>query len=410
MTMALTAGTAGQASAQTIEERLLRLDQENRQQAAAIERQGSTIAERNQVLEGAPSRVNRLEETLETKRSAGSGGWFENIEIGGLIEVEGSYLEPYQGQSVSDLVLATFELGLNAQVSDWVAVDASLLYEQDETDLEVDLAMITIANLEVTPMFLTAGQFYMPFGAYETNLVSDPLTLEIGESRETAAQLGFIYQGFNGSVYAFNGDNKVKGDDRIESWGANLGYAVETDSYTLSVGAGYINDLGDSNTLQDSVADNRADAYQALVDGDDPRADWFSTDPTERTGGWTANLGVVVGDFNFIAEYLAASERFDADSLAYRNRGAQPSAWNIEIGYNFPVFGRDSVAALAYQGSDEAVALELPETSWLVGWSVEIFNRTALSLEYRHDSDYSPRDDGTGEDAGAVVAQLAVEF
>jgi hypothetical protein len=209
---------------------------------------------------------------------------------------------------------------------------------------------------------------------------------------------------------AFNGDHNVKGDDRIDSWGANLGYALETDEYTVAVGAGYLNAIGDSDTLQDSVADNRANAYQALVDGGDPRANWFSTDPTERTDGWTANLGVAVGGFNFIAEYLTASERFDADSLAYNNKGAEPSAWNIEIGYSFPVFGRESVAALAYQGTDEAVALELPKTSWLVGWSVEIFERTALSLEYRNDSDYSLREGGTGKDASAVVAQLAVEF
>ena len=91
--MALAAGTAFQASAQTIEERVLRLEQENRKQAAAIEQQASTIAEQNQRLEGAPSRVKRLEEDLETKRAAGagSGGWFEKIQIGGLIEVEGIY-------------------------------------------------------------------------------------------------------------------------------------------------------------------------------------------------------------------------------------------------------------------------------------------------------------------------------
>ncbi|MBK1647199.1 LbtU family siderophore porin [Rhabdochromatium marinum] len=384
----------------TLEQRVEQLERENARQA-------TQIAEQQQAFSGAPQRVGKLEDALD---SGLGGGWFQNIEIGGVIEVEASYIDPYEGDSTSDLVLATFELGLASQVNDWVGIEASLLYEDDDTDLEVDLAFITIHNPDVSPVFFTAGQFYVPFGVYETNLVSDPLTLEIGESREVAAQLGFLYEGFNGSVYAFNGDNDINGDDRIESWGVNLGYAMDTDRYSLTVGAGYINDLGDSDTLQDSVADNRSDAYQALVDGEDPRASWFSTDPSERTGGWTANMGVGVGDFSFIAEYLSASDRFDVDSLAYRDKGAEPSAWNLEIGYNFPVFGRDSVAALAYQGTEEAVALELPETSWLIGWSVEVFDRTALSFEYRHDSDYSRRNGGTGEDASAVVAQLAVEF
>jgi len=36
---------------------------------------------------------------------------------------------------------------------------------------------------------LTAGQLYVPFGAFETGLISDPLTLEIGETRESTVLL-----------------------------------------------------------------------------------------------------------------------------------------------------------------------------------------------------------------------------
>jgi len=410
--MVLGAGTAGQATAQTLEERVRRLEQENREQAAAIDQQQRTIAEQKQQLEGSPQRVERLEETLETKRdaSAGLGGWFERIEIGGLIEVEGVYVDPYEGSSESDLVLATFEFGIAAQVTDWVEAMASLLYEQDETDLEVDLAMITIANPDVTPVFFTAGQFYLPFGAYETNLVSDPLTLEIGETRQTAAQLGFVYQGFSGSLYAFNGDNKVDGDDNINSWGGNLAYAQEREDLTWTVGAGYINDLGDSDTLQDSVTDNRAARQLEISELRPEEAEQFSLNPTERTGGWTANLALVYRGFNLIGEYLSATERFDPDSLSFKGKGAEPSAWTIELGYRFEVFGKESVAAVAYQGTSEAVNLELPETRWAVGWSIGLFDGTALSFEYAHDKDYGIRDEGTGNNANAFVAQLAVEF
>jgi hypothetical protein len=410
--MALGAGSLSQAAAQTLEERVLRLEQENREQAAAIEEQHRTIDQQKQQLEGAPTRVERLEETLETKREDGSGvgGWLERITIGGLIEVEGVYVDPYEGSSVSDLVLATFELGIAAQVSDWVLAEASVLYEEDETDLEVDLAMITIANPEVTPVFFRAGQFYMPFGAYETNLVSDPLTLEIGETRQTAAQLGFVYQGFSGSAYAFNGDNKVNGDDNINSWGANLAFAQEREDLTWSLGAGYINDLGDSDTLQDSVADNRAARQLEIEELRPEEAEQFSLDPTERIGGWTANLALVYRDFNLIGEYLSATERFDPDSLSFKDQGAQPAAWNIELGYSFEVFGKESVAAVAYQGTSEAVNLELPETRWALGWSIGLFDGTALSFEYAYDTDYSTGNGGTGKHSNAFVAQLAVEF
>jgi uncharacterized coiled-coil protein SlyX len=407
--LALAAGSTTQAQTLTLEERIERLERENREQAAAIARQETTIAEQKQLLEGSPGRVKRLEEAIEEKRTAGDG-WFENIEIAGLIEVEATYVEPFEGSSESDIVLATFELGIASQVTRWVEVAASLLYEEDDTDLEVDLAFITIANQDVTPVFFTAGQFYVPFGAYETNLVSDPLTLEIGESRETAAQLGFVYQGFSGSVYGFNGDNKVKGNSRIDSWGVNLAYAYESDTLTFAAGAGYINDLGDSDTLQDSVSDNRNARFEELVEGEDPAADTFSTDPRDRTGGWTVNAAVVYGNFNFIGEYLSATDNFDVDSLSFRDKGAKPSAWNIELGYAFQVFGKENVVAAAYQGTDEALALELPKERWLLGWSVGIFDNTALSFEYSYNTDYSKSDGGTGESANAFVAQLAVEF
>jgi hypothetical protein len=388
--VAVLATAGGPAAAQTLEERVRRLEQENREQSAAIERQRRTIEAQKQQLEGAPQRVEQLEDALETKRDAGDGlggGWFDRIEIAGLVEVEASSVEPFEGDSESDVVLATFELGLAAQVNDWVEALASVLYEEGETDLEVDVAQITIANPEVTPVYVNAGQFYLPFGAYETNLVSDPLTLEIGEIRESAAEVGFVYAGFGGSVYAFQGDNEVDGDTRIDSWGANLSVAQEFEAVSWSAGVGYLSNLGDSDALRDTV-----------------------TDPTDFTGGWTANLAVVVQDFNLIGEYLGAADAFDADALRFDGHGAKPEAWNIELGYSFAVFGKESVAAVAYQGTNEALALELPEERWLVGWSIGIFDGTALSFEYAYDTDYSTGKGGTGENASAFVAQLAVEF
>ena len=398
-----------QAQAQTLEERVERLERENREQAAALQRQQETIAEQKQALEGAPGRVKALGEAMEQERIAGTD-WLENIELAVLIEVEASYVEPFDAPAESDIVLANFELGITAEVSDWVEIGASLLYEQDETPLEVDLAYATIRNEEVTPVFLTAGQIYVPFGAYETNLVSDPLTLEIGETRETALQLGFVYRGFSGSVYGFSGDNKVNGENRIGSWGANLAYSREHEDLIWAVGAGYINDLGDSDTLWDAVVENRNARLEELLEGEDPAAGSFSTDSTERTPGWTANLGVSLGGIDFIAEYLSAVTDFDPDSLSYKGRGAKPSAWNIELGYSFPVFGKDSTVAAACQGSDESVSLGLPTERWLVGWSIDIFEHTALSFEYSYDTDYSVANGGTGNNANAFVAQLAVEF
>lgn len=353
---------------------------------------------------GEPKRLERFDQSFDRPPAETDAApvWYRHIEIAGLIEIEASTLSPYEGDSESDIVLATAELGLRSQVNDWVEAGIYFLYEQNATDLEVDIAYLTLTNAEVSPLFLTAGQVYVPFGVYETNLVSDPLTLEIGEARETALQLGFEQSGFSGSLYVFNGDNNVKGRDRIEGWGANLGFEQEHEDWAWSVGVGYINDLGDSDTLHESINDSRVSAAEFAPN--------LSIDSTERIGGWTANAAASLGPFSLIGEYLSATDDFDPVSLGFKDGGARPSAWNIEAGYSFPLLGRESVAAVAYQGTREALALELPKERWLLGWSIEIFDRTSLGLEWARDRDYNTCDGGTGKSADTITAQLAVEF
>ncbi len=73
-------------------------------------------------------------------------------------------------------------------------------------------------------MIFTGGRFTVPFGSYETNMISDPLTLEIGETGEDALMVGFEAAGFYGSFYVFNGDtNEGGGDENIEHFGATVG-------------------------------------------------------------------------------------------------------------------------------------------------------------------------------------------
>ena len=129
-------------------------------------------------LEGTQQRGHRLAETIEEKRSAAQpGSWFERTQIAGLIELEAAYQRPYAGPSASDLSLATLELGLQTQVSAWVEAGITLLYEEDATPLEVDIAYLSLGNPERSPYSLSAGQVYLPFGAFETHMISDPLTL-----------------------------------------------------------------------------------------------------------------------------------------------------------------------------------------------------------------------------------------
>lgn len=194
----------------------------------------------------------------------------------------------------------------------------------------------------------------------------------------------------------FNGDLEADGDSRIDSFGAFLGFFHESENSSVALNAGYISDIGDSDTLQDTIQDS---------------IDAAGFDYDDQVGGVTVSGVATFGAFNVFAEYLTATDDFEENELAFDTDGAKPEAFNIELGYHFTLANIDMTAAVAYQGTDEAVALELPKERFAAAISAGIFENTALSLECIHDNDYSDSDGGTDEFGGTTVtAQLAVEF
>ena len=314
---------------------------------------------------------------------------YPRIAFGGAVEVEAYHASPYAGSDESDIVLATGALGLTAAINEWLSAEISTLYEENDTPLEIDTASVMLAKPD-GPWSLHAGQFYVPFGVYETAMVSDPLTLELGETRETAVAAGIRHGGFHADVYAFNGD--LEGQDQIDSVGATAGFATTVGGADVTLSAGYLNNLGESDGLEETV--NVANAGGEA----------------SKVGAWTASAVVGLGDVLLVGEYLTAMDAFDSTEIAYDGGGAQPGAWNVEASYAFDLAGRPASAGVGYQGSEEAVALGLPAHRLLVALSVEILPHTALSFEYAHDEDYATADGGTGETAGTFTTQLAVAF
>lgn len=314
----------------------------------------------------------------------------EHVTLSGCVEVEVGFTEDYDGRDESDIALATVELGIDVDLHKYVSGHILLLWEEDDTEpVDLDEGYITLGNTEFFPVFLQAGKFYVPFGNFESHMISDPLTLELGETRESAVLLGVEHAGLYAGVYAFNGDIDEAGDDNeIKCFGLNVGYAFENACFSLDVGADWINSLGDSDTLGDSLPETVSD----YVDG------------------YTAHAKLSWNGLTLIGEYLAANDEFAVGELEFKGKGAEPETWNLEIGYTFELAGREAFVAAAWQGSDEALALELPEDRFLTSAGIEIFSGLGLAVEYAHDEDYAKSDGGSGESADTVTLQLALEF
>ncbi|MGB3647444.1 MAG: LbtU family siderophore porin [Desulfobulbales bacterium] len=318
----------------------------------------------------------------------------ERVTLSGVVEVEAFSAEDFNGADTSDITLATVGLGLDAEITEWVNAHILLLYEEDDTEpMDLDEGTITLGNLEKFPLYLNAGKMYVPFGSFESNMISDPLTLELGETRESAALVGFEVSDFYGSLYAFNSDiNETGDDDKIASFGANAGYGYENDNMSLDIGADWINNIAATDIFKGYFGDAGITAVQ------------------DYPSGLTAHLTLGYGPFMLIGEYLGALDAFQTGELDFNGRGAEPSAWNLEAAYTRESKGKETTFAVGYQKTGEALALELPEERILASIGVEIWKYTSLALEYLHDEDYSVNDGGTGNDANAATLQLAVVF
>ncbi|BBO89751.1 LbtU family siderophore porin [Desulfosarcina ovata] len=331
-------------------------------------------------------RIRQLEAKLGAEGGILPDKWNERITLSGTIEVEAGYVstDPEGGDSTdeSDISVATVELGVDAEIVKHVSGHILFLYEDGE-DIVIDEATITLSGEDVIPAFLTVGEMYVPFGNFESHMISDPLTLEIAETREAAIQVGVESGGFYGSAFIFNGDvdEADEDDDHIDNFGANAGYTMESDTFTIDAGISYINNLID------------ADGWEDIIDEE-------GLELNDYAAGLGAYAIVGIGPVTLIGEYITALDEIEWVGEAPQD---EISAWNLEVGYTFAIGEKEAVVAAALQGTDEAENA-FPETRYMGSFSLGIFKATTLAFEYAH-GEFENDDE---EDA--FTAQLAIEF
>ena len=317
-----------------------------------------------------------------------------DISISGEIELEAEYEKEDGEEQTSEFIVDIVELEIEAEINESLSAELVLLYEdegQEDSNLEVDVAQIIYA-FDDTPWTLVAGRQYVPFGNvagrhrqyvpfgnYESALSSDPLTLDLGEAQETALAVQFSQDALNAAFYVFGGDNKRNNRGLIDNFGAAINYTTET----VSFGVGYINDLGDSDLVQEAIE-------TAGVGADD------------YVDAFTAHLIVNIDDLTFIAETVQANDSFALPTADLD--GQEPQAQNLEVNYAFSMGGKEAVFAVSAQSTDEAEALDLPEKKRAIALGVELNDNLELTFEASQSENYD------NEETDAIVAELEVSF
>ncbi|GAA0795005.1 LbtU family siderophore porin [Marinobacterium sediminicola] len=319
-------------------------------------------------IEALKQRISELEARQASQPDAASGAvanqWTDRITLSGKAEFLATHSELETG-STNDLDVDAVKLVVDAQVNELISLSTTLKYKEGD-EFYVDEAIATLAK-EGNPLSLTIGKSGIPFGVIESATWTDPLTDDLTDNTDDLAVLSYAQAGFSSDFYLFKGDQD--NDDSVNNAGVNLGYAFGNG---LSVGAGYLNNIGNTELFLDAGVD-------------------------EKQSAWRLNVAMELGEAGISAEWVQA----DAfDSLA----GAKPSVWHLGAHYNTAVFGAPGTLALGYSESDEAADLDLAEKRLAASISRELGDNAELIAEYVREEGY------TDEDADTLNLVLATYF
>lgn len=306
-----------------------------------------------------------------------------NITLQGEIEAELKQSRGFDKSSESAVDLTNAKFAFLVKKADWVRGTLAFEWDDESNYIIVEQAFIMLGNPEETPFFLQTGRFKIPFTSDKDNLVSTPLTKKAFKAKETAILVGLKSRGLYGDFYAFNGaTNANGGDDKIEHWGADLGYAMKNDSIKLDVGIGAINSILDTDGLTKAFPNALESNYAAAM---------------------SAHCYLNWGRFGLISEYVTATETVDIGSGVIKPKGSE-----LEISYRYELGGKKTTFALGYQATEDLLFLPKSRTAATVG--IELLDGFKLSFGYARDKDYKVGDGGTGASARSAMVQLGFEW
>jgi len=298
--------------------------------------------------------------------------------LSGLIEAEAALVHVEGADEEDDLRLSTVQIGLDAEFTPWLSGHIIGLWEEDDTEpMVVDEAVLSLTSpwqLGSQTPALHLGRQYLHFGRFDSAMISDPLTLELGETHTTAIVLALDGDGWSASLGTFEGsvDN---GDNGLDSW---LAAFEVTPREGVTLGASWISDLAESDAglVQD----------EGMYRDDVP--------------GWSAFVALQHGEFGLTVEYLAAAKHFKSAQVDAGEdlTGRRPQAWNLELSWQ--ASQRVQLAA-RYEAAEDYQA---DVRRYGATASFGLCNYALLAVEYLHaDADREAPEH-------TFTAQLAVAF
>ena len=306
------------------------------------------------------------------------------MDLSGLMEVEGQVAKSKSTQGESDLEHSTLELGLEHKLNKQLDLEVVFLYEEGEGDGgQVDQALVRFNELSL-PVEIVLGLQYLPFGSFSSNLINDPLTLELAETSQAAVNVHSTGLPINLGLALYKGAIEHTDTEWQPDWTFYTEYTTQN-LLDISINAYLSSELVNSNALSELVSDEIL---------------------SERIPGGGIAIQFAHRNNSLDLECITATAQFKTGIFTNQ----KPSACHFEYAYEFAETAKNWTVALGYSSSQDAFILELPENRASVGISASVMQNVSMGFELLSEKDYGINQGGTGERTQAAVAQIGIEF
>lgn len=311
----------------------------------------------------------------------------ESAKLGfsGVLEEELGYIIA-EGGDESDFAIAKVELGGDVSLGPNVDGHVLFLYEQGENNdnIVVDEGTISL-RLPITllaELSLSLGRTCIPFGEFNSHFVTDPFSLDIGETHQVALQVLASHEIVEFSTALYNEEVDIEGGNsaQINDIAVRLAAFVPEGAMgrdmNVLLGASLITNMAGTDGLTDMIRDGKA------------------SETAMGLGSFTS--------ISFLNVFLEGELVLALSNIKLPDGGTlKPRAFNVELGYCLPFSSSVEIA-----GKFEQLSVGGDNSTNRFGGvvSMGLFGDTAcLALEYLR------TDDGNAAE-NSIVGQVAVEF
>ncbi|MBL6991743.1 MAG: LbtU family siderophore porin [Bacteriovoracaceae bacterium] len=312
----------------------------------------------------------------------------DKIKFSGLFKAKIYYDESMANKATTDIKIVEVNLEAKAKISK--SLKANLYYIFSGTPT-LYAAYLNYKTSLLYPTQIHFGKNYTPYGEYKTHLSSDPITMSLCDT--TATFLGATVTpkaDFNIYVYLFKSDAQKPHESKINNFGAAVDYKYKTKGLEVKMGGGFVNSFASTDTVSSKLSDpNNLD---------------------NLPGGYNAFATVKIADIWLIAEYFSALSAFDVNNLSFKNKGARPSTYHLEVAYEYSMFNIKTIAAASFGQTNEAIATGVVKSAIRAGLQFTLIKNVTLGLQWSSKDSYSVADGGKGQSSKHIKAQVAAIF